>query len=526
MSSPRALAFLFRESNRTLWAGVASGLLLALALAARGTGPLAFVALVPLLAALDSAPPPRSAMRAGFACGLVFFLLSCAWVPFAGTGRLGLVLVYLVFAPVLALPVAGFALAAAWLRRFGRPTLLVAAPALWVTTELARYSSELGSQFHLGYALADHPVLIQLAALGGVHLVSLWIVAVNATLVGVALAPRRVWPALLTLVVLPCAFGAAASRAAPQPTPERRVTVAGVQPEVRAHERYVPGHFDDHLRELLSLSERTLGDRPDLIIWPESAFERLSPAAGAPFLGAIAHHLGTPLLSGVWRLAQGEGVSLRNSSLLATPDGAVIVAADKVNPIWVFESAPQSLLGQRLADAGIWPGRFAAGDIPDVLLVPRTAAPIRLGVLVCVDTTYPELARDLRRRGAELLVTIANEADSGRLTSALQARIARLRAVESRVPLVRVANTGPSEWVDARGHVVASIEPGVSRVWTASLDLGEDATLYTRFGDAPTSAVAIATPAFLAALGVARQKRRALRGRGRTPLTLIQENGL
>jgi apolipoprotein N-acyltransferase len=513
-----------RASDWTLWAGALSGLLLALALVPRGTGPLSFVALVPLLAALESAPPPGLALRAGFACGLVLFLLGGAWVPFAGTQRLGLVLTYLLFAPVLALPVAGFALAAAWLRRFGITTFLVAAPALWVTTELARYSSELGSQFHLGYSLADHPALIQLAALGGVHLVSLWIAAVNATLVGAALAPRRVFPALLGLVVLPCAFGAAASRAAPQPAPERRITVAAVQPEVCAHERHVPERFDDHLRELLGLSERTLGDRPDLIVWPESAFERLSPAAGAPFLGAIAHHLGIPLLSGVWRLAQGEQASLRNSSVLATPDGAVIVAADKVNPIWVYESAPRSPLAQRLAAAGIWPGRFGAGPIPDVLLVPRAAGPIRLGVLVCVDTTYPELARDLRRRGAEILVTVANEADLGRLTSALQARIARVRAVESHVPLVRVANTGPSEWIDARGRVVASMEPGASRAGTANLDLGEDAPPYIRFGGAPVSALAIATPAFLAALGLARQKRRALLGRGRSPLNLIEEN--
>jgi apolipoprotein N-acyltransferase len=470
----------------------------------------------------------RWALRSGFACGLVFFLLSCAWVPFAGAQKLGLLLTYLLATPLLALPAVGFALASAWLRRFGRTTLLVAAPALWVVTELARCSSELGSQFHLGYALADHPALIQLAALGGVHLVSLWIVAVNAALVGAAAAPRRIEPALLVLglVVLPWAFGAAASRTAPESAPERRVTVAGVQGLVRARERYVPEHFDEHLRELLGLSEGTLAERPDLIVWPESAFERLSPAAGAPFLGAIAHHLGTSLLSGVWRLGEAEPASLRNSSLLATPDGSVTVAADKVNPIWVFESAPQSPFGQRLAEAGIWPGRFSRGTNPDVLLLPHAPAPIRLGVLVCVDTTYPELARDLRRRGAELLVTIANEADSGVLTSALQARIARLRAVESRVPLVRVANTGPSEWVDARGHVVASIEAGALRASAATLDLGDGIPPYVRFGDAPTSAVALAIPAFLAALGVARQKRHAQGARDRTSLTLIQENGL
>jgi apolipoprotein N-acyltransferase len=452
------------------------------------------------------------ALLAGFGCGLTLFLVGGAWVPFAGPETVGLVATYLVWAPLLALPIAGFALATAWLRRFGRTTFLLAAPALWMGSELLRTSSELGSQFHLGYALADHATWIQLASLGGVHLVSVWIVAVNAALVGVIAVRLRAAPALVALLVLPMAFGAGALRTAGQPG-GRHIAVAGVQPVVAAHERHVPALFDSHLRELLALSERTLPDRPDLLVWPESAFERPSPGTGAPFLGAIAHHFATPLLSGVWRFAAGPPSSLRNSSVLATPDGAVRVAADKVNPIWLYESAPVSTFGLRLARAGIWPGFFARGERPEVLLLPGTPKAIRLGVLVCVDATYPALARDLRRRGAELLVTIANESDSGRWTRGLQARIARLRAVENGVPLVRIANTGASEWVDAKGRVIASLEPDAAQARTASLELGEKVTLYTRTGDAPVALVAIATPGFLVACGIARDRRRTRRAR-------------
>jgi len=500
-------------SAGALGAGAASGLLVALALVPQGAGWCAFGALVPLLAVLDGAPPLPVALLAGFGCGLTLFLIGGAWVPFAGSETVGLVATYLAWAPVLALPIAGFALAAAWLRRLGRTTFLLAVPGLWVAGELLRTSSELGSQFHLGYALADHPAWIQLARLGGVHLVSLWIAAVNAALLGVVAVRLRAAPALVALLVLPVAFGAVASRTAGHRG--RRIAVAGVQPAIAAHERHVPALFDNHLRELLALSERTLPDRPDLLVWPESAFERPSPGTGAPFLGAVAHHFATPLLSGVWRFAPGPPPSLRNSSVLATPDGAVRVAADKVNPIWLYEGAPASAFARRLARAGFWPGFFGRGEKPEVLLLPGTPQAVRLGVLVCVDATYPSLARDLRRRGAELLVTIANEADSGRWTRGLQARIARLRAVENGVPLVRVANTGASEWVDAQGRVIASLEPDAPQARTESLELAEKAPLYTRAGETPTALVAIATPGFLAAHGIARNKRRT--GRGRVP---------
>jgi apolipoprotein N-acyltransferase len=514
----------FRVSLRALGAGAASGLLLALALVPEGAGGWAFVALVPLLAFLDRAPPLRAALHAGFGCGLALFLVGGAWVPFAGPGTVGLVATYVVWAPVLALPIAGFALAVAWLRRFGRTTFLLAVPTVWVTTEFLRCSSELGSQYHLGYSLADHPAWIQLASLGGVHLVSLWIAAVNAALLALVAAPRRAAPAFLALLGLPLAFGAVALRTPGQAARGRSIAVAGVQPAVAARARHVPALFDDHLRELLALSKQTLGDRPDLIVWPESAFERASPEAGPPFLGAIAHHFGTPLLSGVWRFVVGPPPVLRNSSVLATPDGAVGIASDKVNPIWVYESAPASAFGLHLARAGIWPGRFGRGEKPDVLLLPGTPAPIHLGVLVCVDTTYPALARDLRRRGAEFLVLIANEADSGPWTRGLEARIARLRAVENGVPLVRIANTGPSEWVDAKGRVVASLRPDAPQARTANLELGEKAPLYTRAGDTPTALVAIAAPGVLAAQSIARNRRRARRPRVGIPLSPRKEN--
>jgi apolipoprotein N-acyltransferase len=81
-------------------------------------------------------------------------------------------------------------------------------------------------------------------------------------------------------------------------------------------------------------------------------------------------------------------------------------------------------------------------------------------VLVCIDASHPELARASRAAGAQLLVVIANEAGTGAWAAALHARVARLRAVENRVPVVRVANTGPTLWIDAHGRVVAELAAG------------------------------------------------------------------
>src|SRR5690606_13074286 len=143
-----------------------------------------------------------------------------------------------------------------------------------------------------------------------------------------------------------------------------------------------------------------------------------------------------------------------NSAALALPGGTTRVAGDKVRPVLVYERAPESPLARRLAAAGWWPGRVLPADAAGLIEVPRAnGAPVRVGVVLCIDAAHPELARDVRRRGAELLVSPANEAEPGSWVARQHATLARLRAIETGLPLVRVANTGPSAWSDGHGRL-------------------------------------------------------------------------
>jgi len=494
-------------------AGTLSGVLLGVSMLPLGVGPVAFVALTPLLIALDTTRGERHAALAGYCCGLALFAIGFLWVPFVGDRRLSATLVYVASVPLLALPLAAYGGLLAWFRRFGRIPMLVVAAPLWVAIESARSAVELGSPWlHLGYALADHPRLIQVASLGGVHLVSTWIVGVNASLAAAVFAGRS---ALLGFCVgiawmapLSCAAQTEADAASARMQASLRV--AAVQPHIAARDRHVPERFDANLRVLLALSERVLDTRPDLIVWPESAFERSVAPSGFAFLDAIGHHLGAPLLTGVWRRTGPGAPWLYNSALYVGLRTGSVRAADKRHPVPVYERAPGSAPARWLAAAGLWPGRFASGAAGEVLAVGRAGAPsVGLGALVCIDASYPEIARDLRRRGAEVLVTIANEADTGAWTAGLQAQTARLRAVENRVPVVRVANTGPSEWIDARGRVLARLAAGGPGAATVSVPIGAPASIYTQLGDGPLTALVLLLPCVVASAGKLRSRRTA-----------------
>jgi apolipoprotein N-acyltransferase len=443
-------------------AALLSGALLAGASVPASAGALAFVGLLPLLRTLAAAPPLGRAFRDGWLAGLLYFGVGFGWALQSEVGGgLAPPVAYAIAVPVLAAGTGLFAVAVAWLARRSAELALAAAPGVWVAFEFVRSQDwALAVPWnHLGYAVADEPALIQGASVFGLYGLSAWIVAVNA---GLLLVPRIRGAQRLALaagLAAPLLF--ALRLLGEPPTPAQQLRIAAVQPALAERERHRPERLQPNLRRLLDLTEPVAGARADVVVWPESAWERAVGPAGDAFLAAIAHDLGTPLLTGAWRAPSAEQHGWRNAAVLATRDGRTRVVAEKVHPVAVYERAPDSPLARGLARLGIWAGRFDRGE-PREPLVLAEPAPARIGVLICVDASHPELARAARAAGAQVLVTIANEAGSGAWSAALHARAARLRAVENRVPVVRVANTGPTLWIDAYGRVRASLAAGAA----------------------------------------------------------------
>jgi apolipoprotein N-acyltransferase len=84
------------------------------------------------------------------------------------------------------------------------------------------------------------------------------------------------------------------------------------------------------------------------------------------------------------------------------------------------------------------------------------------------------------------LLQVTNDAWFGTLSGPFQhAAQARLRAVEQGLPLARVANTGVTEMLDARGRVTAALPFGAPGYLDAALPGPLPATPYARFGELP-----------------------------------------
>lgn len=474
------------------FSGLAAGGLLALAGLPSGPGAVALVALAPLLASATSPAGPGAAAAAGFLCGATFGAAGFSPLVFVSWGPAPLAFFLLVVVFALGYAVLGLLLAAS-ARRFGPAFALAASPVLVTALESLRAGlpADGSASLQVGSLLATAPVLLPLAEFGGTPLLTAWVVLVNA-LVVVAVRSRaearRLAPAALCAAV-PVLYGVAHGAGAAGGEVEQGLRLAAVQPRIEADVRHAPEHLDGQIRRLLELSSRVAGGS-DLVVWPETAWDGARPAGGILFLGAVAGSLGAPLLSGARRF-DAEGL-LRNSAVLATPDGAATVVGDKLHPLPGYEVAPASALGRSLARRGWWPGRVVPGRLPSVVEVrDQRGRPVPLGILICFDLHDSAAVRTLRREGARAIVALANESDLGAWAAAATERLARIRAAENRVPILRVANAGRSTWIDERGRILAALPAGQAAAGSAVMAQAGGPPLFSRHGPAPALAVGL-----------------------------------
>lgn len=344
----------------------------------------------------------------------------------------------------------------------------------------------------LPWALTGHvwigtPVA-QAAAWGG---------AIGLCLVTLALAvlPSLLRPmhAVMAAVMLTGGlwWAGTARLSSPQP-PDTPVMLRIVQPNAEQHLKWDPDWAAVFFQRLLDLSAAP-GPR-DLVIWPETAVNFLINDAD-PVLPAMAQAAGAPLAMGIQRR---EGSRFHNSLVMLNPDATVGPIYNKFHLVPFGEYIPW---GDALARIGI--GAFAAqqgngyspGPGPAVITVPGIP---RFQPLICYEAIFPQHLRGLDSRPGWLLQA-TNDAWFGQFSGPYQHLAqARLRAIESGLPLVRAANTGISAVIDPHGQVRQSLDLGIAGRIDAPLPAALPETPWMRWGDMP--AVLLAVLALVAVL--------------------------
>jgi apolipoprotein N-acyltransferase len=451
-------------ARRALLAAV-GGLMLAASFPNLELAPLAWIGLVPILLAARGLRP-RRAFAVGWFGGFVFFMATVYWVATTIVSYTAVpfplaVAILILMNSILALYHGAFVAGLAWLDRRRLPSVWLAPP-LWVTLEWLRGWFVIGFGWAgLGYSQYRFHDLVQMAEVTGVYGVSAVLVLFNAVVTAVVAEQgrrvRRLVPALLVtsalVVGLPLAGRMRAAAVAARP-PVGTLTVALVQGNVEQDHKWDPAYQKETTARYRELTLAAAGERPALVVWPETAtpffFQERGPYRDD--LLALAGQADAFLLFGspaYRRLAQG-GFEEFNRAYLVSPAGREVDSYDKIELVPFGEYVPFRRILFFVDQIVHAIGTVVPGVVPTVFQVPGA----RFGALICYEGIFPALTRRFVVDGADFLVNITNDAWYGR-TSAPRQHLAHatLRAVENRVPLVRAANTGISAIIDPDGRI-------------------------------------------------------------------------
>lgn len=475
----------------TLWS-LLSGLLLSLSFHPLDLAAVAWFGLIPLFLVMHRRP-----FRSGFGAGVGFFAPVLYWLNIVMTtyGRMHpffSVAAYLMLVCYLALFFGAATWAACRLQEKSGYSVLWTLPVLWVALEFLR--SFLFSGFpwaSLGYSQQSHIAVIQSSDLFGVYGLSFLLVLVNVVFAfffkalwsrDFASLPRRALAAAVILFAANLGYGF--YRLSPQ-LDEREETLRAVlvQGNIDQAVKWDPAYQRTTVETYQRLSTAAAKQGPvDLIIWPESAtpfyFQEGGPLADR--VAGVPRKTGAHLLFGspAYELSN-RRYSYLNSAFLLSDRSRVLGRSDKIHLVPFGEYVPLAPFLPFIDKLVTGIGDFTPGTVSPL---PLNGAEI--GVLVCYEAIFPELAREWVRSGSDLLVNITNDAWFGRSSAPWQhLGMTRFRAIENRIWIARAANTGISAFISPSGRITASTPLFETLYLKGEVGLGARPTLYTRMGD-------------------------------------------
>lgn len=449
-------------AKRILLAALSGGLLI-LCFPYPDQGWLAFFALIPYLLVVYETGPAASFL-AGWLTGTVFLAGLCYWVGIYGA--VPLLCMAIGIGALFGAAGAMISYVSSTLKRIAPHRFIwllrpPAAAAVWTALEIIRSETGVYSFPYGTVGLSQHGFgpAIALAAIFGVYGLSFMVVLINAILVETWIARleeknRRAVAAVATaagVLFLGLASGAWV-QAGILESGGTSYKIAIVQASIPQNEKWLVKERAATMARYERLVKQAALQQPDLIVLPEAAL----PAyvyAGDPLLKELAgwaRRAGVPILAGVPLLS---GQSSYNTAMLFDNNGKKTASYAKNVPALFGEMVPFRPVSEL-----IYPTLKRIGDIRRGVtqtvftLKPAGKPPLMFGVLICSESLYSRLGRQIGASGAESMFVLTNDAwflDSNE--AALHYDMSKFRAAETGFWVTQAANTGISGFIDSAG---------------------------------------------------------------------------
>jgi apolipoprotein N-acyltransferase len=470
----------------------------------------AWIALAPVFLYVQE-KSPREVYISSFLAGLLGNFLAYEWIGNFGAAVPGGYAVILGFLmPSLSVFFALKIFAAEMIsRRFERLRPLVF-PSVWVFVDWIQTIGFLAYPLpNWGYSQYPFTPFIQLASFTGIMGITFIIVLVNYLVAGLVrerglrmgpvrdllrLKEAHRLAAALAFVAAVTVYGAAALFIHEE-TKKSDLRVAMVQSCISPWENWSVNRFS-YLAELKRYTGQAMGDRPDFIVWSESAtLETISYDWEQGMLNEFDHEVlaqarqyERPLLTGEIGVAEDESSSLfqrspQNNAVLINKDGEVVGSYAKIHLVPFGEWFPyEKWLGfvKRITES-MGGSSFVPGEKPGVFEVNGR----KFGVLICYEGIFHRLCRKYRNLGVDYFINITNDGWTDTFRGHMQHFSAsKFRAVENGIWYLRAGNTGYTAFIDPYGRIRKSIPILKKGYCVGDIDFSlNHRTLYSLTGD-------------------------------------------
>lgn len=401
--------------------------------------------------------------------------------------------------------------------RQGAARALLAMPALWVAMEAARSVGELGFPWCLTGSCAVGTPLMRLVRGGGELGLGLGVALVAAATVawlsgrgeaGAALRGARRPLALASLVAwVALGIGSGVRPAPPAPADAglalavgdsllaRPLRIAAIQANVALADKWEPARIDSSRVPYRNLSTKATADGAEFVVWAETALPGYLrfDAPSLSWMRRVVRETGAWYYLGFpdGERAPDGRMRLYNSSGLFRPNGIIVDRYAKHHLLPIGEAMPFQRYLPFLGKLNVGQAEWDPGDAPQAMVVSLPDGRFPFSGLICFESVFGSLARDSVRRGSRCLVVITNDGWFGQTAGPRQhAWLARLRAVECGVPVVRCANNGISFICDKDGRLLGWRDLAERGVVAAPVSAGDARTGYVRWGAWPVTAFA------------------------------------
>lgn len=359
-----------------------------------------------------------------------------------------------------------FYLPLATLRRY-TGNILWFIPAILLIEEIrARFPFSGFSWMRIAFSQADSPYL-SIVSIGGVTLLSLWVLIISYLLTAVSLRKILV---MILVIFAPTFLSNSYS-------PTGKISYAGIQGNTPS----VGIGFNDRAQAVFNLHVSTTMDlisgQPDVIIWPENSID-VDPYMNSDVLSAIESvtvKFSAPLIAGAVTRNTGQ---LENVSIMYNVGGEVVSVYSKQYLTPFGEYIPLRGIARIVSQYVDNVSDFSSGKSVDL----HNINSMNIAPVICYELLSDSLVRNAAQKSEALVVQTNSATFSGTSESAQQLAITRVRAVENAREIVSISTIGISAHIDINGNVLSRTDENVQAILEGDLQGVSNTTLASRLG--------------------------------------------